>query len=131
MSKASIGLLFASLVVGGPTSSHAEPTTGGSVADSLAIAVTSLNKMRVLANACGRSKAADTIAQSFISLVSLRSGLTVVEVTKIVQDAYDISPETAEIPRGCDMKYVTFWAEAFRERTNELEEVLIRYRQHR
>jgi hypothetical protein len=131
MSKTSVGLLLASLVFGAPSSSHAGPVTGGSVIDSLAIAVNSLNKMRAFANACGLSKTAETIAQDFVSLFSIQSGLSIVEVNKIVQDAYASSPETTGVPRDCDMKDVRFWAEAFRQRSRELDEVLAGYRQHK
>jgi hypothetical protein len=129
MSKTSVGLLLASLVVGMPASSHAGPATGGSVADSFAIAVNSLNKMRVFAKACGSSEAAETVAQDFISLFSVQSGLSIAEVSKIVQDAYANAPETTG--RDCDMTYVRFWTEAFRQRSRELDEELTRYLQHK
>jgi hypothetical protein len=126
MSRASVSLLLASLVIGAPTSSHAGPMTGGSVADSFAIAVNSLNRMRVFAKACGLTKAAEPIAQDFMSLFSIQSGLSIVEVKKFVQDAYDTAPE-ATVSHDCDMKYVRFWTEAFRQRAQELDEVLTRY----
>jgi hypothetical protein len=131
MSKASVSLLLASLVIGAPTSSHAGPATGSSVTDSFAITVNSLNKMRAFAKACGLSQAAETIAQDFMSLFSLQSGLSILEVNKFVQDAYDTAPEATGLPRDCDRKYVRFWTEAFRQRSQELDEVLTRYKQHK
>jgi hypothetical protein len=131
MNKASVSLLLASLVIGAPTSSRAGPATGSSVTDSFAIAVNSLNKMRVFAKACGLSKTAETIAQDFMSLFSLQSGLSIVEVNKFVQDAYDTAPEATGIPGDFDMKYVRFWADAFQQRAHELDEALTRYMQHK
>jgi hypothetical protein len=131
MSKTSVGLLLASLIIGVPASSHAAPATGGSVADSFSIAVNSLNKMRVFAKACGLSKTAETIAQDFMSLFSIQSGLNIAEVSKIVQDAYASAPEATGMPRDCDMKYVRFWADAFHQRSRELDEALTLYMQHK
>jgi hypothetical protein len=130
MSKASVGLLLASLVVV-PTSGHAGPETGGSVADSFVVAVNSLNKMRIFANSCGLSKSADTITETFVSLFSVQSGLSITEVGKIVQDAYASASDATGIPPSCDMRDVRFWAEAFHQRSREMDEVPARYRQHK
>jgi hypothetical protein len=119
--------MLASLFAGLSTDSIAGPVTGGSVTDSFAIAVNSLNKMRLFAKACGLSKAAEPIAEDFISLYSLQSGLSIAEVNRFVQDAYDTSPEVTGMPRDCDMKYVRFWTEAFRQRSRELDDILARY----
>ena len=131
MSKTSVVLLLTSLVVGGSTNSRAGPMTGSTVTDSFIITVNCLNKMRVFAKACGLSKNSDSIAQDFMSLYSLQSGLSFVEINKFVQDAYDAAPEATGISRECDMQYVRFWAGAFRERAHELDEALTRYKQHK
>jgi hypothetical protein len=114
-----------------PTSSQAGPVTREYVNGSFEIAVSSLNRMRVFANACGLSKTAEPIAQEFMSIFSIQSGVSLVEVNKIVQDAYASAPEATGIPRECDMKYVRFWTEAFRQRSQELDEVLTRYLQQK
>jgi hypothetical protein len=131
MSKASVSLLLASLVIGAPTGSRAEPVSREHVTVSFTIAVTSLNRLRVFAKACGLSKTVEPIAQEFMSIFSIQSGISIVEVNKTVQDAYASAPEATGIPRDCDMKYVGFWAEAFRQRSQELDEVLMRYLQQK
>jgi hypothetical protein len=130
MSKASVSLLLASLVIGAPTGSQAGPVTREYVIGSFEIAVTSLNRMRAFAKACGLSETAEPIAQGFMSIFSMQSGISIGVVTKSVEDAYASAPE-ARIPRDCDMKYVRFWTEAFRQRSQELDEVLTRYLQQK
>jgi hypothetical protein len=66
-----------------------------------------------------------------MSLFSIQSGLSIIEVNKIVQDAYASAPEATGIPRNCDMKYVRVWTEAFRQRSQELDEALTRYLQQK
>ena len=127
MSKISISLLLASLVVGVPTSSEAGPVTRGYVNDSFAIAVDSLNRMRVFAKACGLSKTTEPVALEFMVGFSVKAGVSMSEVNKIVQDAYASAPEATGIPRDCDMKYVKFWTDAFRQNARELDDVLTRY----
>jgi hypothetical protein len=131
MSKASVSLLLASLVIGAPTGSQAGPVTREYVIGSFEIAVTSLNRMRVFAKACGLSKTAEPIAQGFMSIFSMQSGISISEVTKSVEDAYASAPEATRPAQDCDMKYVRFWTEAFRQRSQELDEVLTRYLQQK
>jgi hypothetical protein len=66
-----------------------------------------------------------------MSLFSIQSGLSIIEVNKIVQDAYASAPEATGILRNCDMKYVRVWTEAFRQRSQELDEALTRYLQQK
>jgi hypothetical protein len=131
MSKASVSLLLASLVVGVPTSSQAAPVTRGYVNDSFAIAVNSLNKMRVFAKACGLSQTAEPAALEFMMNYSIKAGVSMVAVNKIVQDAYASSPEATRVQQDCDLKYAEFWTEAFRQRAQELDEALTRYLQQK
>jgi hypothetical protein len=131
MSKAPVSLLLASLVVGVPTSSHAETVTRGYVNDSFAIAVSSLNRMRVFSKACGFSKTTELIALGFMTNFSVKADVSMIEVNKIVQDAYASAPEATRPAQGCDMKYIEFWTEAFRQRSQELDEVLTRYLQQK
>jgi hypothetical protein len=131
MSKASVSLLLASLVVVMPTSSQAGPVTREYINDSFEIAVTSLNRMRVFAKACGLSETAEPIAQRFMSIFSMQTGVSIGEINKIVGNAYASAPEATRPAQDCDMKYVRFWAEAFRQRSQELDEVLTRYMQQK
>ena len=87
MSKASVSLLLASLAMGVPTISQAGPVTRGYVNDSFAIAVDSLNKMRVFSKACGLSKTAEPIALEFMVGYSIKAGVSMTEVNETVQDA--------------------------------------------
>jgi hypothetical protein len=127
MSKTSVSLLLASLVIGVPTSSQAEPVTRAYVSDSFEIAVNSLNKMRVFAKACGLSNTAEPAALEFMMNYSVKAGVSMVAVNKTVQDAYASAPEARRLQQDCDPKYVKFWTEAFRQRAQELDEVLTQY----
>jgi hypothetical protein len=127
MSKASISLLVTSLVIGMPTNSQAGPVTRQYVNDSFAIAVDSLNKMRVFSKACGLSNSAESIALAFLAAFSAKAGVNMVEVNKTVQDAYAAAPEATGPQRDCDPKYVEFWTGAFRQRAHELDDALNRY----
>jgi hypothetical protein len=131
MSKTSVRLLLASLVIGVPTSSQAGPVTRAYVNDSFEIAVNSLNKMRVFAKACGLSKTAEPAALEFMMNYSVKAGISLVSVNKIVQDAYASAPEATRLRQGCDPKYVEFWTEAFRQRAGELDEALTQYLQQK
>ena len=129
MSIASVSLLLASLVVAMPASSQAGPVTREYINGSFEIAVTSLNRMRVFAKACGLSETAEPIAQRFMSIFSMQTGVSIGEVNKIVENAYASAPEATRPAQDCEMKYVRFWAEAFRQQSQELDEVLTRYLQ--
>jgi hypothetical protein len=132
MSKTSVSLLLASLVVGMPTGSQAGPVTWKYIDDSLHIAVDSLNRMRVFSKACGLSATAEPVALRFMADFSIKAGVSMVEVSKIVQDAYVSAPEAnTGFKRDCEMKYVEFWTDAFRQRSQELDESLTRYLQQK
>jgi hypothetical protein len=111
-----------------PTGSQAGPVTWKYVDDSFHIAVDSLNRMRVFSKACGLSTTAEPVALRFMADFSIKAGVSMVEVSKIVQDAYASAPEAnTGFKRDCEMKYVEFWTDAFRENAKELDGVLTRY----
>jgi hypothetical protein len=131
MSKASVSLLLASLVVGVPTSSQAGPITLRYLNDSFATVVISLNRMRVFSNACGMSKTTELIALEFMTNFSVKAGVSMVDVNKWVQAAYSTAPEATRPAQACDMKYVEFWTDSFRQQAQYLDEDLTQYIQQK
>jgi hypothetical protein len=127
MSKASVSLLLASLVIGMPTSSQAGPITLRYLNDSFATVVISLNRMRVFSNACGSSKTTELIALEFMTNFSVKAGVSMADVNKWVQGAYSTAPEANGLPRACDIKKVEFWTDSFRQQAQYLDEDLTRY----
>jgi hypothetical protein len=131
MTKASVSLLLASLAVGAPTSSRAGPVTWEYVNINFDIAVNSLNKMRRFAKACSLSSPAEQIAREFVINYSAKAHVSAIEVSQLVENNYALDPGALSPARTCEMKYVTFWTDDFRQRSQSLDEVLTQYRQQR
>jgi hypothetical protein len=131
MLKTSVSLLLASLFVAAPTNSQAAPVTWEYVNINFELAITSLNRMRRFAKACSLSSTAEQVTREFIIDYSVKAHVNVVEVSKLVEDTRSFDPGGLSPSRTCDMHYVTFWTEDFRQRSQDLDEVLTRYQQQR
>jgi len=131
MTKASVGLLLASLAVGLPTSGQAGPITLRYLNDSFSTVVISLNRMRAFSNACGMSKPTELIALEFMTNFSVKAGVSMSDINKWVQAAYSTAPEATRLAQPCDMKNVEFWTDSFRQQAQYLDEDLTRYAQQK
>jgi hypothetical protein len=131
MLKTSVSLLLASLVVAAPTSSPAAPVTWEYVNVNFESAITSLNRMRRFAKACSLSSPAEQITREFIITYSAKAHVNAAEVSKLVEDNYSFDPGALSPSRACEMHYVTFWTEDFRQRSQSLDEVLTQYQQQK
>jgi hypothetical protein len=131
MLKTSVGVLLASLFVAAPTSSRAAPVTWEYVNVNFEIAITSLNRMRRFAKACALTSTAEQVTREFIISYSAKAHVSAIEVSKLVEDNRSFDPGGFSPSRACEMDYVTFWTEDFRQRSQDLDEVLTRYQQQR
>jgi hypothetical protein len=131
MLKTSVGVLLASLFVAAPTSSQAAPVTWEYVNVNFEITITSLNRMRRFAKACSLSSTAEQVTRDFIINYSAKAHVSAIEVSKLVEDNRSFDPGGLSPSRTCEMHYVTFWTEDFRQRSQDLDEVLTRYQQQK
>jgi hypothetical protein len=131
MLKTSAGVLLALLLAAAPTRSQAEPVTWEFVNNNFQITITSLNRMRRFAKACSLSSTAEQVTREFIINYSAKAHVNAVEVSKLVEDNYFFDPGALSPSRACEMHYVTFWTEDFRQRSQDLDDVLTRYQQQK
>jgi hypothetical protein len=131
MLRTSVSVLLASLFVTAPTSSRAAPVTWEFVNVNFEIAVTSLNRMRRFAKACALSSTAEQVTREFIINYSVKAHVSAIEVSKLVEDNRSFDPGGLSPSRACEMHYVTFWTEDFRQRSQDLDDVLTRYQQQK
>jgi hypothetical protein len=131
MIKTSIGLLLASLVFAAPTSSQAAPVTWEYVSANFDLTITSLNRMRRFAKACSLSETAEQTTREFIVNYSAKARVSDIGVSKLVEDNYYFDPSALSPSRTCEMHFVTFWTEDFRQRSQSLDEVLTHYQQQK
>jgi hypothetical protein len=131
MTKTSVSLLLALFVFATPASSQAAPVTWELVSANFDLAITSLNRMRRFSRACSLSETAEQITREFIVNYSAKAHVSDIGVSKLVEENYYFDPSTLSPSRTCEMHYVTFWTEDFRQRSQDLDEVLTRYQQQK